>query len=219
MGIEANVGGDYPEVATTAYVHPTATVIGRVQIGERVFIGPHAVVRADEPGPDGTVGPVVIGEAANIQDCVVIHAIGGTGVTIGARTSIAHGAVVHGPCRIGAGCFVGFNSVVFRATLGDGVVVMHQSLVEGVEVPAGFLAPSMTAVRSASDVLGLERVPTETVAFAENVVDVNVFLAEAGRSFQLSAGRETPGHGPQETPEGLVCQAFHSIRRPCRFAK
>ena len=179
MGVEANATGHYPEIAPTACVHPTATVIGRVHIGDRAFVGPHAVIRADEAGPDGTIEPIVIGESTNVQDCAILHALGGTGVTIGRRTSIAHAAVIHGPCQIGAECFVGFNSVVFHATLGNGVVVMHQALVEWAVVREGRLVPSMTAVRSDYEASHLKRVPPEIVAFAEKVINANVLLAES----------------------------------------
>jgi carbonic anhydrase/acetyltransferase-like protein (isoleucine patch superfamily) len=178
MSLEPNMAGDYPDIAPTAYVHPSATLIGRVYVGNRTFIGPHAIIRADEPGPDGTIEPIIIGESANVQDCAIIHALGGTGVTIGSRTSITHAAVIHGPCKIGNGCFVGFNSVVFHATLGDGVVVMHQALVEGAVVSEGLLVPSMTAVRSKSDASHLKRVSTEILTFTEKVIQVNMLLAE-----------------------------------------
>ncbi|MHB8974256.1 MAG: LbetaH domain-containing protein [Pirellulaceae bacterium] len=179
MGLEANVAGHRPEVAPTAYVHPAATVIGRVRVGDHAFVGPHAVIRADEAGPDGTIEPIDIGECANVQDCAVIHALGGTGVTIGQGTSIAHAAVIHGPCKIGGGCFIGFNSVVFRATLRDGVVVMHQALVEGVVVPEGLLVPSMTAVHCEADVRRLMCVTADVVAFVARVSHANVCLTQA----------------------------------------
>jgi carbonic anhydrase/acetyltransferase-like protein (isoleucine patch superfamily) len=178
MSLEANTIGDFPEIASTARVHPTATIIGNVYIGDRVFVGPNAVIRADELGIDGHVQPIRIGESANIQDCTVIHAIGGTGVTIGPRTSIAHAAVIHGPCKIGAGCFIGFHSVVFRATLEDGVVVMHQALVESAAVQQGRLIPSMTAVCSDYEAWHLKPVPPETTAFVEKVIAANLLLVE-----------------------------------------
>ena len=146
MGLEPNPAGDFPRVAPTAYVHPTATLIGRVNIKGKVFVGPHAVLRADEPGPYEMVEPIVVGEGANIQDGVVVHALGGTGVRIGPGTSVAHSAVIHGPCEVGSDCFVGFGSVVFNATLGDGVVVMHRALIEGVTIPSARHVPSGAAV-------------------------------------------------------------------------
>jgi carbonic anhydrase/acetyltransferase-like protein (isoleucine patch superfamily) len=179
LGLEANTAGDYPEIAPSAYVHSTATGIGRVYVGACAFIGPHAVIRADEAGQDGNIESIVIGESANVQDCAIIHALGGTGVTIDQRTSIAHAAVIHGPCKIGVGCFVGFNSVVFRATLGDGVIVMHQSLVEEIVVPQNLLVPSMTAVRCEEDLRQLTRVTEDIVTFVERVCKANVLLAQS----------------------------------------
>ncbi len=179
MAMEPNATGDFPKIAPTAYVHDTATLIGNVLIGERTFIGPNAVLRADEPGPNGAVEPIVVGDGANVQDHVVIHALGGTAVTIGLASSIAHAAVIHGPCEIGANCFVGFNSVVFKAVLRDGVVVMHHALVEGATIPPGLLVPSMTTVRCEQDVQRLAHTPPDVVAFAREVAQTNISLAEA----------------------------------------
>ncbi len=188
MGLEPNSVGDSPKIALTAFVHPTATVIGNVSVEDRAFIGPHAVLRADEPGPDGTVQPIVVCEEANVQDCAVVHALGGTAVKIGPRSSVAHAAIVHGPCQIGEGCFIGFNSVVFNATLGTGVVVMHQALVEGATIPAGLHVPSMTAVCNEEDVRRLAPATQEMVAFAAKVARTNVLLATEANRNQPSTG-------------------------------
>lgn len=177
MSFESNIAGDVPQVDETAYVHPSALVIGNIRIGAKVYVGPCAVIRADEPGPDGKVVPITIGAEANVQDGVILHALGGTGVSIGPGTSIAHGAVVHGPCRIGRGSFVGFNSVIFNATLGARVVVMHSALVEGVSVPDGLRVPSMAAVCCDDDVCILRAVSLEESAFAARVHLTNTCLA------------------------------------------
>ena len=76
MGVEPNAAGDFPQVAPSAYVHPSAILIGNVQIRDKVFVGPQAVIRADEPDPGGAVAPVIIGEGSNVQDCAEIHALG-----------------------------------------------------------------------------------------------------------------------------------------------
>lgn len=179
MGFGQNTVGNHPQVARTACVHSSAVLIGNVHVGPKAFVGPNAVIRADEPGPDGKVAPIVIGEGSNVQDCVVIHALGGTRVEIAPGTSIAHGAVIHGPCDVGEGCFVGFNSVVFKATLGKGVIVLHQALVEAVTVPEGLCVPSMRAVRSQEEVLALAPAEADLSAFVEKVQKTNVLLAEA----------------------------------------
>jgi carbonic anhydrase/acetyltransferase-like protein (isoleucine patch superfamily) len=198
--IESNAAGDFPRIARGAYVHPSAVLIGRVIVEERTFIGPQAVLRADEPGADGVVQPVVVCAEANVQDAVVIHALGGTGVTIGPRASIAHGAVIHGPCEIAARCFVGFKSVVFRAILGTDVIVMHQALVEGVSVPAGLLVPSSLAVVSEEDVQRLAPAPADAIAFAQRVQRTNVFLSQAATAAKGANGiyhpNVTPANGP-----------------------
>ena len=191
MSLEPNPAGDTPEVAPSASVHPSATIIGNVRIGAHVYVGPRATIRADEPGPDGEVAPIVIGREANVQDGVIIHALGGTSVRVGEGTSVAHGAVVHGPCEIGPGSFIGFNSVVFDADLGEKVVVMHGACVEGVDVPAGLFIPSMRAVRSADDVSDARQASEEELEFAADVRSTNMHLAEVYED--LGSGREESG--------------------------
>jgi len=173
-----NHAGDKPHVDPTAYLHPSAVVIGNVNIGEKVFVGPNAVIRADEPCPDGKVEAIVIEAGANIQDGVIIHALGGSPVRIGKGASLAHGAVVHGPCEVGKNCFIGFKSVVFKATLGECVVIQHQVLVEGVSIEAGRHVPSMTSVLTEKDAQRLHPASGELRAFAEKVRRTNHFLVE-----------------------------------------
>lgn len=176
--IQTNHAGDTPRIDSSAYIHPTAVVIGNVQIGERVFVGPHAVIRADEPCDTGNVEAIVVESEVNIQDGVIIHALGGAPVRISRGASLAHGAVVHGPCDIGEKCFIGFKSVVFKASLGRGVIVEHQALVENVIIPGGMHVPSMMAVLTQAHVLGLTSASPELVAFADKVRHTNLFLAE-----------------------------------------
>ncbi len=178
MGLENNGVYDYPKVEPTAFVHPTAVLIGNVHVGARAFVGPQAVIRSDEVDRNGALQPIIIGDDSNIQDCVVIHALAGTEVRIGPRVSIAHSAVIHGPCEIGSDCFVGFGSVVFRAALEPGIVVMHQALVEGVTIPGGLHVPSMTAVCRDEDVRNLPSATPEMTEFARNAVRTNTMLAE-----------------------------------------
>ncbi len=176
--IHSNHAGQNPKIHATAFVHPSAVVIGNVEIGENVFVGPNAVIRSDEPGACGTVESIVIEKEVNVQDCVVIHASGGSRVRIGKGASLAHGSVVHGPCDVGENCFIGFRSVVFKACLENGVVIQHQALVEGVALPEGIHVPSMTSVQNESDVRRLSPASAELTAFADQVRKTNVFLAE-----------------------------------------
>lgn len=180
--IQFNPAGHFPLISASAYVHPSATVIGNVQIGARVFVGPNAVVRSDEVGPDGNVKLITIEPEVNIQDGVVIHSLGGMGVRIGKGTSLAHGAVVHGPCAVGENCFIGFNSVVFNSFLGDGVIILHQALIENVIIPIGMHVPSMVAVRAETELRKLIPANSELIEFAARIRRTNIQLTEAYRN-------------------------------------
>jgi len=171
--IRRNPNGDIPQVHETAFVDPTAILCGKIVIEANVFIGPYAVIRADEVNDDGGMEPIVIGADSNIQDGVVIHCKAGGGVTIGRATSIAHRSIVHGPCKVGDGVFIGFNSVLFNCSVGDGSVVRHNSVVEGCDVPPGFYIPSTVNIHSNEDLAGIERVTPDVSGFSESVAQAN----------------------------------------------
>src|ERR1700677_4464635 len=96
--LRRNPHGDFPQVKESAYVDQTAIICGKVIIGDNVFIGPYAVIRADELDAKGELEPIIIGANSNIQDGVVIHSKAGGLVKIGEYTSIAHRSIIHGPC-------------------------------------------------------------------------------------------------------------------------
>lgn len=108
--LRRNPSGHRPQVHESAYVDHTAILCGKVIVHENVFIGPYAVIRADEVNEHGEMEAIVIGAHSNIQDGVVIHSKSGAAVTIGERSSIAHRAIVHGPCTVGDGAFIGFTA-------------------------------------------------------------------------------------------------------------
>ncbi len=176
MPLRPNPNGDVPQVDPTAYADPSAQLIGRVTIGPRVYIGPNAVLRADEPDPAGEVAPITIEADCNVQDGVIVHALAGSAVTVGPRTSLAHGAIIHGPCRVGAGSFVGFGAVVFGAEVGTGVFIAARAVVQDVNIPADAFVPAATC--PTQDQLGQlrETDPTER-EFMAKVVQMNLALA------------------------------------------
>lgn len=175
--IRANPNGDVPEIDPTAYVDPSAQLIGAVQIGPRVFVGPGAILRADELSSDGDVKPITIEAGCNVQDGVIIHALAGTGVTVGKETSLAHGAVLHGPCSLGEGCFVGFGAVVFKADVASGVFVAARAVIEGVDLPAGTAVPSLV-LTSQDQVRQLSETSPQQREFMQDVVQANLKLTE-----------------------------------------
>jgi len=171
--IRRNPSGHVPVVHETAFVDPTAILCGKVEVGENVFIGPYAVIRADEVDENGEMEAIVIGADSNIQDGVVIHCKAGGGVTIGRGSSIAHRSIVHGPCIVGDQVFIGFNSVLFNCTVGDGSVVRHNTVVEGCSVPPGFYIPSTANIHSDAELADIERVTPDVSGFSESVAQAN----------------------------------------------
>jgi carbonic anhydrase/acetyltransferase-like protein (isoleucine patch superfamily) len=176
--IRKNPSGDLPVIHPDAFVDPTAIVCGKVIVHENVFIGPYAVIRADETDADGNMDPIVIGANSNIQDGVVMHSKSGAAVTIGRNTSIAHRSIIHGPCTIGDNVFIGFNSVLFNCEIGEGSAVRHNSVVEGCHVPPGFHIPSTTSIHNDQELLQLEPTSVDMTTFSEDVVRTNIDLVK-----------------------------------------
>ncbi len=163
----------FPLVSTKAFIHETAVIIGDVVIKDGVAVYPLAVLRADEGFP------IIIGEYSNVQDGVVIHCLKGSSVTVGKRCSLAHGAIIHGPCEIEDDTFVGFRATVMRSRLGRGCFVGHGALVNGVEIPGGKYIPDLAVVTTPEQVAALPEVSPEQMEFAREVLAVNRELCDA----------------------------------------
>jgi len=118
--------GVTPVVDPSAYVHPTAVLIGDVIVGPRCYVGPGAVMRGD-------FGQLVLEEGANLQDTCVMHGFPGCVTKVERDGHIGHGAVLHG-CVIGRDAMVGMNAVVM-----DNAVIGERSIVAAAAfVKAGF---------------------------------------------------------------------------------
>ncbi|OLU22371.1 carbonate dehydratase [Pseudomonas sp. PA15(2017)] len=182
--IRKNPRGDLPQIHPSAFVDPTAILCGLVIVEENVFIGPYAVIRADEMDANGHIDPIVIGAHSNIQDGVVIHSKSGARVSIGQNTSIAHRAIVHGPCAVGNAVFIGFNSVLFNCVVEDRCVVRHNAVVDGVHLPAGFYVRSTERIGAETDLSTLPQVPAAASEFSEDVARTNNELVLGYKSIQ-----------------------------------
>ncbi|BAO65483.1 carbonate dehydratase [Pseudomonas protegens Cab57] len=182
--IRKNPSGDLPVIAESAYVDKTAIICGKVVIGDNVFVGPYAVIRADEVDASGQMQAISIGANSNIQDGVVIHSKSGAAVTIGQHTSIAHRSIVHGPCVVGDRVFIGFNSVLFNCEVGDGSVVRHNSVVDGRDLPPGFYVPSTTRIGPKTDLAQFPPVSVSASEFSEDVARTNVDLVRGYKALQ-----------------------------------
>ncbi len=164
--------GKSPKIDDTAYVHPTAVVIGNVEVHADVFVGPHASLRGDEGGP------IIVGEGSNVQDGAVMHSLKGEAITVGAEVCVAHMAIVHGPCAIGDKSFIGFGAKVFKANIGSGCFLSTGALVTNVDLPDGKLVSDMQVVNTPDVIESLVDVPEPQRELAAEVVEVNKEFAK-----------------------------------------
>jgi carbonic anhydrase len=154
----------YPHVDHSAYIYPSAVLIGDCYIGKNVLVAPTSVCRGD------TGIPVYVGDFSNIQDGAIIHAAQtmkngsyidnkrfsqtgerllandtrfgkGYAVYVRGNTTLAHDSLVHGPAWIGNNTMVGMKSIVFDAKVGNNVVIRLGSIVTGVEIADNKLVP------------------------------------------------------------------------------
>ena len=126
-----------PNIHASAYVDPTALVIGQVTIGEESSIWPMTVVRGD-------INTVSIGARSNVQDGSILHVShdgiynpGGAKLTIGNDVTVGHSVVLHA-CTLEDCCLIGIGSVVLdnaliqkHAMLGAGSLVTNGKELEG----------------------------------------------------------------------------------------
>ncbi len=132
-------------------------------------MAPLAVIRADERGPDGVVAPIIIGEEVNIQDGVIIHSHGGTSVSSGKKTSVAHGVAIHGPCTIGEECFLAMRSCLYRATLKSNIWVGMAATVMMATIESYTYIPAGDVIRYSTDTLNLRLVSPKEKKYMEDV--------------------------------------------------
>ncbi len=174
--IRPNLAGDYPQIDHTALIDPSAQIIGNVKIARDVFIGPLTVIRADQRGPDGKVAPIQIDNEVSIQDNVIIHADPGASVIIGPRTSIAHSAIVHGPCTIGQECFIALRATLYKATLEDNVWIGIGAIAKLVTLQSFTRVPAGSVIRDRPEVLSLRLVSDKERKYMEEVWTANTRL-------------------------------------------
>ena len=120
-----SIDGIGPVVDPTAYVHPTAVLIGDVIVGPGCYVGPCASLRGD-------FGRIEMHAGSNIQDNCVAHSFPNHDVIVEENGHVGHGAVLHG-CHIGRDALIGMNAVVM-----DNADIGAESIVAACAfVPAG----------------------------------------------------------------------------------
>lgn len=202
-----------PRLGAGTYIDPLASVIGDVRLGRRVMVAPFASIRGDEGQP------IRIGSRTNIQDGVVLHALETLdhgevneknlvehngrkyAIYIGDEVSLAHQSQVHGPAKVGDRSFIGMQALVFKAEIGEGVVLEPAAKVIGVKVESGRYVPAGAVITTQAQA---DALPSITADYAyrtinDGVIHVNTQLADG----YLGNGRVDDAEAPpakKETP-------------------
>jgi len=111
-----------PSVNPTAWVAPTADLIGDVRLGNRCSVWFGAVIRADNT-------PIILGEETNFQDGAIGHSDPGAPLTLGARVTVGHQAILHG-CTVEDEALIGMGARILNgAVIGRQCIVGAGSLI------------------------------------------------------------------------------------------
>jgi len=141
------INGLVPVVDPTAFVHPTATLVGDVIVGPGCYVAPGASLRGD-------FGRIILERGSNVQDCCVMHGFPGTDTIVEEDGHIGHGAILHG-CIVKRNAMVGMNAVVMdEAVVGESAIVAACAFVKaGMVIPPRGLAVGAPAkvIRQLSD--------------------------------------------------------------------
>lgn len=129
-----SIDGLTPVIDPTAYVHPSAVLIGDVIIGPHCYVGPLAALRGD-------FGRIVLEEGANLQDTCVMHGFPASDTVVERNGHVGHGAVLHG-CVVGEDALIGMNAVI----LDDARIAPRCIVSAGALVKAGFQCEAQSLV-------------------------------------------------------------------------
>lgn len=154
-----------PQINASNFIAETASVIGRVTLGDDASIWFGAVVRGD-------VEPIDIGARTNVQDNAVIHVANGFATKIGNDVTIGHNAIVHA-CTIGDKVLVGMGAIVL-----DGAIIGEETIIgAGALIPPGKIIPPRSMVMgspgkvvrtlSDSEIAGLKASAKHYVSYAQ----------------------------------------------------
>ncbi|WP_214103626.1 gamma carbonic anhydrase family protein [Acrocarpospora catenulata] len=128
-----------PSIDPTAWLAPTAVVVGQVTLGPRVNIWYNSVLRADDER-------IEIGADSNIQDLCCLHADPGYPAILEPRVSVGHKATIHG-AHIESGALIGIGAILLNGSrIGAGTLIAAGSVVTpGTHIPSGVLAAGTPA--------------------------------------------------------------------------
>src|SRR5215471_9204145 len=128
------INGIVPVIDPSAFVHPSAVLIGDVIVGAGCYVGPAASLRGD-------FGRLELRAGSNIQDGCIMHGFPGTDTVVEEEGHVGHGAILHG-CIVKRNALVGMNAVINdSAVIGESAIVAALAFVK-----AQMIVPPRTLV-------------------------------------------------------------------------
>ena len=167
------LAGRTPRIARSAYIAPSADIIGSVDVGEKSSVWFQCVLRGD-------IEPIRVGANSNIQDGTIVHTMMGAPVSVGDWVTVGHHVVLHG-CTVENYCLIGMGAVLLN----------HVQVGEGSIVAAGAVVAEDTVIPPRSLYMGVpaklrRKVEDDEQAFirmhAEHYLQyMETYLAEAAK--------------------------------------
>ncbi|HYM11029.1 MAG TPA: gamma carbonic anhydrase family protein [Bryobacterales bacterium] len=155
--------GKAPQIAPSAYIDPSAQVIGDVAIGERSSVWCNSTIRGD-------VHYIRIGEESNVQDNCCLHVMNGEyPCVLGDRVTVGHSVTLHG-CTVEDDCLIGIGAILLNGVrIGAGSIVAAGALVtERTQIPPRSVVMGAPAkVRRASTGVDFERIRRHASNYVE----------------------------------------------------
>jgi carbonic anhydrase/acetyltransferase-like protein (isoleucine patch superfamily) len=135
------LAGRTPRIAPSAYIAPSADIIGTVELDENSSVWFQCVLRGD-------IEPIRVGANSNIQDGSIVHTMMGSPVTVGNWVTVGHRVVLHG-CTVENNCLIGMGAVLLNNVhVGEGSIVAAGALVaENTVIPPRSLYMGVPAKR------------------------------------------------------------------------
>lgn len=176
--------GREPVIHPSAWVAPTAVLIGDVEVGPESSIWFGAVLRGDHPDHG-----IRIGSRTSIQDGCILHVSAEGPTEVGDEVTVGHGAVFES-CRVERGALVGMNAVILhRAVIGERALVAAGSV-----VPTGFRVPPATLAAGAPATLR-KTLDGESAGWVRGSADHYVELSREYIRLGIGLAREQPESG------------------------
>ena len=187
------IDGVTPVVDPSAFVHPTAVLIGDVIVGAGCYVGPAACLRGD-------FGHIEVRAGANIQDTCVLHGFPGVGTIVEEDGHIGHGGVLHG-CIVRRNALIGMNAVINdHAEIGESASVAAMAFVK-----AKMIVPPRTLVAGIPARIVRELTETELAWKVEGTDSYKELSRRSLRTMKAVAplAAPEPGRKRMDLPEML----------------